>query len=312
MIMSKADAASRSDLGSRRPTHPGAILRRPALVVYVAVGSLAAIGWTYLAAMVAAMVPAMDMAELGPGMQVFNAFNLFSGLSPELRAALAALCLPTSATSFGMPAASGWGALDLALVFVMWVMMVLAMMLPTAAPMLAAVAGRAEAAGARSAVPTLGAALGYLTVWSAFAAIATLAQWGLTAAGAVSPMMAPATTVFAGTVLVAAGIYQFTPAKRACLRRCRRPVRLAGGRTGGFRVGLEHGVLCFGCCWALMAVMFATGIMNVLWIAVLSIVMVVERTVFTDGIPYVIGMSLLVWGMTVLAVGAPGQALLTG
>ena len=109
-------------------------------------GTLCLLGWAYLGLMIADMVPVMDMTEAGPGMGLFNLFNDFSGLPPEARAALAALCLPTSVATFGMPG-SEWGLVDLGLVFWMWLMMALAMMLPTAFPMLRAYFATASSPG---------------------------------------------------------------------------------------------------------------------------------------------------------------------
>jgi predicted metal-binding membrane protein len=132
-----------------------------------------------------------------------------------------------------------------------------------------------------------------------------------------TPMMAPATLVLAGTTLVAAGIYQFTPAKLACLARCQRPILFPMDRRYEslgevFRLGLVQGLLCLGCCWALMTVMFAVGVMNVLWIATLGLMMAIEKTVFNVWVPRAIGVVLIVWGLSLLAVSEPGRVLLAG
>ena len=293
------------------------LARNPKVAVFAAIAVAALAGWVYLAGMVAAMVPVMDMTELGPGMAFFNSFNIFDGLPPDMRAALAALCLPEGATTFGMPASTTYTLSDAGLVFVMWVMMALAMMLPSAAPMIARFAEHPhpmKTGGAR-AVPTLVLALGYLTLWIAYAVIATAAQGGLTAFRLMTPMMAPATLVLAGTTLVAAGIYQFTPAKLACLARCQRPILFPLDQRYAslgevYRLGLVQGMLCLGCCWALMTVMFAVGVMNVLWIAVLGLLMGIEKTVFRLWIPRAIGVFLILWGLALLAFSDAGRALL--
>jgi len=263
---------------------------------------LAFAGWAYLGAMIADMVPVMDMTDAGPGMIVFNQFNLFSGLPAEARAALAALCLPTGAT-FGMPGPD-LNPLDLFTIFLMWVMMALAMMLPTAIPMLrrymwevsrpGVSAGRARLAG-------IAAMSGYLAVWMGYAVLATTAQWFLSRAGTLTDMMAPASLALTTSVLFAAGLYQFTPAKQACLARCWFPRwAFAGGAPrpsgiDGFREGLVQGGACLGCCWAVMTVMFAVGLMNVLWIAFLGGLMALEKTFPSRGLPYVIGAGMLTW-----------------
>lgn len=263
-------------------------------------------GWAYLGLMVADMIAIMDMSEAGPGMVVFNLFNQFSGLPPEARAAIAALCLPTSAATFGMPAAV-WSAIDLVKVYLMWLMMALAMMLPTALPMLRTYIREknSTAAGERAATNTLLVAIGYVLVWAAYALVATLAQWALTAANALTPMMAPMSLAVSASVLIAAGIYQFTPAKWACLIRCWYPHWAflgKGGAMGAIREGVVQGLACLGCCWAVMTVMFAVGVMNIIWIAILGAIMAIEKTFPSFWLPKVIGVFCLAWGSALAAV----------
>lgn len=292
------------------------LARRPRPVMVATVGLGAAVGWGWLATVVGAMLATTDMATLGPGMGAFNLLNGFAGLPESVRAALAVICSPDGA-HFGMPGSGAWGPGDLAVVFVMWVTMALAMMLPTAAPMLAAYADRAEAAlaGGERPVSVLALAAGYMTVWIGFAAAATLGQWALTSLKALTPAMAPASLVLAGTTLVAAGLYQFTPMKNACLARCRAPAafffaRWADRVSGVWRLGVEQGLYCFGCCWALMTVMFAVGVMNVVWIAVIGVVMLVEKTTLNPWISRAIGAALILWGLALLAASPVGQRLL--
>jgi len=265
-------------------------------------------GWAYLGLMVADMIPVMDMTDAGPGMAVFNSFNQFAGLPSEARAALAALCLPTSVATFGMPTGM-WTNLDLAKVLVMWLMMALAMMLPGATPMLRAYHGRARDAGRPLPLSTGIVAGGYLAVWTGYAVAATLVQWGLTKAGGLDQMMAPAHMSLTACVLLVAGVYQFTPAKRACLQRCWYPrwhfLNLSGqdnGPKADFREGVAQGLACLGCCWAVMAVMFAVGLMNVVWIALLGVLMAVEKTFSLPWLPPVIGAVLLGWGGALTAL----------
>lgn len=288
------------------------LARRPRLTVTLTVVVLAGLGWVYLLAMVADMVADMEMSALGPGMGVFNLFNNFSGLDATARAALAAICAPALGGHFGMPSAGPWDIVDYLLVLTMWVMMVMAMMLPTAAPMLATYADIADTASAkgRRVAPVFVLVAGYLTVWFAFAAVASLAQWGLTALQAMTPMMAPASLVLAGTTLLAAGLYQFTPAKFACLTRCQSPMpyfftRWRDDAAGVYRLGLEQGVFCFGCCWALMAVMFAVGVMNVVWIAILGAVMALEKLVVSVWVPRILGVLFFAWGCAILLLIEP-------
>lgn len=290
-----------SPVDAPTPRAPGSL----AVTALVVVGALA--GWGWLAAVTGAMLADADMATLGPGMGVFNAFNRLSGLPDEVRTALAVLCTP-DARHFGMPGGLDW-RVDFGLTFVMWQAMVLAMMLPSAQPVLAGEAARAG--GRRDAALLL--TLGYLAVWTAFAIAATLAQMGLTTVALLTPAMAPASRTLAGTVLVAVGLYQFTPLKLACLTRCRVPAPLflspdAPSATW-FRAGLIAGRDCLGCCIALMAAMFAVGVMNVVWIALLGVLMVWEKRSSGLFVPRVIGVALIALGLALLA-GSPLAARL--
>ena len=124
-------------------------------------------------------------------------------------------------------------------------------------------------------VPTGVFAFGYLVMWAVFSAVATGAQWGLETSGLLSRMMVGTSAVLGAILLIAAGIWQITPLKHACLKHCRSPVGFLSahwrpGRTGAFRMGLVHGAFCLGCCWFLMALLFYGGVMNLFWIIGLS------------------------------------------
>nr|WP_319387493.1 DUF2182 domain-containing protein [uncultured Roseibium sp.] len=292
-------ATEKNDL-KQRPA-PGFGRRGWPLVVLV-VAMLSLSGWSYLLVMVADMVPAMDMTQAGPGMGVFNHFNIFSGLPAEARAALAVICLPAGAT-FGMPSAAMTGG-DLLRIFLMWAMMSMAMMVPTAIPMLKAYhawIGRGRGSRDSTFIPSVAAIFGYLTVWLGYALVATFAQWGLSVAGGMTDMMAPASLALTTTVLFAAGLYQFTPAKAACLQRCWYPRwNFSADMNGrefvrGYGEGLAQGLICLGCCWAVMTVMFAVGLMNVIWIALLGGIMALEKTFPSKLFPKLIGAGLICW-----------------
>lgn len=287
------DLSQEPDTGANRRGWP---------LVLLVVVALSLAGWSYLLVMVADMVPAMDMTEAGPGMGVFNHFNIFSGLSAEARAALAVICLPAGAT-FGMPGADMTGY-DLVKIFLMWAMMSMAMMLPTAIPMIRAYhawLGRGRAPADNLFAPSVAAVLGYLSIWLGYAVAATVAQWGLSAAGGLSDMMAPVSLALTTSVLFAAGLYQFTPAKTACLQRCWYPrwtfsgERAGRGLSAGYREGLFQGLICLGCCWAVMTVMFAVGLMNIIWIALLGGIMALEKTFPSRVFPKLIGAGLIGW-----------------
>jgi predicted metal-binding membrane protein len=214
----------------------------------------------------------------------------------------------------GMPMAmSGWTIGHAALVFVMWAVMMVAMMLPSAAPTILLVAALArqrigsDAGGLAAGAAGLFAS-GYLLVWVAFSLIATTLQWGLTEAGVLSPVVAMTDRGLAAGVLIAAGIYQWTPLKAACLRNCGSPLNILVNhwrpdRLGPLRVGLLIGFYCLGCCWVLMALLFVGGIMNLLWIAGLSLLVLIEKTLPWGGwTARVAGAVLASWGSATLVM----------
>jgi predicted metal-binding membrane protein len=178
-----------------------------------------------------------------------------------------------------------WSLGYVALVFLMWWVMMAAMMLPSVAPTVLLHAALLRAGGTVAAAPSVSAAFlcGYLAVWAVFSAIAEAAQWGLETAGLVSgSMMTIIGTIPGGLVLIAAGVFQFTPLKAACLQHCRSPAKFLTelrrpGRGGAFAMGVEHGTYCLGCCWSLMALLFVGGVMNLWWIAGLAALVALEK-----------------------------------
>jgi predicted metal-binding membrane protein len=196
-------------------------------------------------------------------------------------------------------------------VFLMWAVMMVAMMLPSAAPVTLLVAGIAKKRRETGTAAGAGAApfvIGYLAVWLAFAAVATLLQWGLDEAALLSDTMALGNTLVAGAVLVAAGIYQWTPLKEACLRHCRSPLDFLlfhwrEGAVGALVSGLRHGTFCLGCCWMLMALLFVGGIMNLAWIAGIALLVLIEKTLPLGGrMGRAAGVVLVLCGAVTLAM----------
>jgi predicted metal-binding membrane protein len=247
----------------------GGIFARPKALAIVCVIALAGLGWAYLALLTA-------------------------GLSDPL-GAFDVLCRAMADTSPG-PAA-------IALVALMWGAMTLAMMLPSAAPMILTYAEIADAAarkGERIVSPFVLAG-GYTVIWFGFAAAATAAQLTLTRLALLDTGMASASGLFSGAIFIAAGVYQFSALKHACLTQCRNPfpfffTNWATTTRGVFRLGLKQGLFCLGCCWAMMAVMFAVGLMNVVWMAGLGIVMTLEKLGTGRAFTYAIGAVLIVVG----------------
>ncbi len=197
-----------------------------------------------------------------------------------------------------------WTTHYAALVRVMWAIMMAAMMLPSAAPtilLFATIARRRVEKGD----PPVGAgifAAGYLAVWASFSVAATALQYGLEHASLISPMMQATNTIFSGAVLIGVGLYQWTPLKSACLRHCRSPLEFMmtewrEGRTGAFVMGVRHGSYCLGCCWALMALLFISGVMNLAWIGAIALFVLLEKLAPRGNwLGRVGGAALVVWG----------------
>src|SRR5215469_531328 len=237
-----------------------ALLRRDRLLVAGALGMTAALAWGYV------LWLAADTDMGGMDMTGFR-------MIPAGRGLMALADTP-------------WGVIEFAFVFVMWAVMMIGMMAPSAAPMILTYArvGRQGNVKGKPLAATGWFAAGYFLTWMGFALAATLIQWMVERAALLDSRMASASNVFGGIVLIAAGVYQWSPLKDVCLAQCQSPIGFLM-RYGGFRgdlpgcllMGLRHGAYCIGCCWALMALLFVAGVMNVLWIALLSLLVLLEK-----------------------------------
>lgn len=260
--------AARSDLSARPPILRA--LARPRILALACIVVLVACGWSYLGLVLA--------GQQSPGI-------------------LRTLCQPI----YGVAGSAGISAAVLG--FAMWCAMVLAMMLPTAAPMITTYADLAETAAAKgepaASPPVLMA--GYIAVWLGGAIVLTALQAVLARAGALDPFIGVANPFIAGTMFVMAGGYQFSALKRACLTHCQHPFRFFFGNWtadpgGVFRIGLQQGLYCLGCCWAMMLLMFAAGAMNVVWMAALGAVMAIEKINTTTRFSRVLGIVFILAG----------------
>lgn len=208
-----------------------------------------------------------------------------------------------------MPMSFGPWDLSHALVMLaMWAVMMAAMMLPSAAPMILVYGTIARARSARG-EEVAGSAVftaGYVAVWASFSLAAVALQYGLEAAALLSPMMETSSMVLAAAMLIAAGVYQWTPLKQACLRRCRSPLEFVmtqwrEGRRGAFVMGTRHGAYCVGCCWLLMLLLFVGGVMNLVWIAGLALYVLVEKLAPAGHwVGRLSGLLLIGWGIAIL------------
>ena len=253
------------------------IFRRERLIIGGCLAAMVVLAWWYLFHTKTSM-PGMDMAGMDmPGMV--------------------------------MPGLQTWGPSTVLLLFVMWAVMMVAMMLPSATPMLLAflTVNRQRQATARAYVPVSIFLFGYLAVWTAFSAVATLAEWGLHQAALLSPAMAATSPALNGGLLIAAGIFQWTPLKRACLKGCRSPLSFLmsewrEGAAGAFIMGLRHGAFCMGCCWVLMALLFVAGVMNLFWVAVIALFVMAEK-ILAKGelLGHIAGIALVMAGVAMMA-----------
>jgi predicted metal-binding membrane protein len=248
------------------------VLRRERLIISGCLAAIVILSWLYLVHTKTAM-PDMDM----PGMVMVDLQK--------------------------------WGPTTVLLLFVMWTVMMVAMMVPSAAPMILSflTVNRRRQAAHRPFVPVTIFLLGYLAVWTAFSAAATLAEWGLHQAAMLSTTMTTTSAALNGGLLIAAGVFQWTPMKRACLKGCRSPLSFLmsewrDGAAGAFVMGLRHGAYCVGCCWFLMALLFVAGVMNLLWVAVIALFVMVEK-ISPKGelIARIAGIGLMIAGATLIA-----------
>ena len=192
--------------------------------------------------------------------------------------------MPMDGHGMGAMAVKPWSATYLLTAFAMWAVMMTAMMLPSAAPMILLHARIDRVpTSARRLFHTLVFSLTYLFVWTCFSALAALAQAFLLDRGLISATsLKLGAPILMAALLAAAAVYQFSPAKAACLRQCQSPIHFvmrfwSPGVTGALRLGLVHGLFCVGCCWGMMLLLFVAGVMNLAWVALLAVMVLVEK-----------------------------------
>lgn len=205
-----------------------------------------------------------------------------------------------------------WGALELTLLFVMWAVMMVAMMLPSATPMILTflTVNQRRQGTQRQVVPTYVFVAGYLVVWAAYSLAATALQWALHEQALMSHAMATSGPYLSGLILIGAGAFQWTSLKHACLENCRSPLTFLmsewrEGYRGAFVMGLRHGGYCVGCCWALMLVLFVTGVMNLLAVFAIAVFVLIEKLVPRgELIARISGVLLIAAGLGLIAVNS--------
>jgi len=210
------------------------------------------------------------------------------------------------APNMWMPHGGAWTPTEFWLLFVMWAVMMAAMMLPSITPLTLTFASASRACDQCSPhAATAWFVGGYLASWTLFSVVATVAQYALHQIAILSPMMTSRSPVFDAVLLCVAGVFQFTPWKHVCLGHCRTSgdmVRgcIEPGLTRAFRVGFRHGICCTGCCWALMALLFVTGVMDLTWVIALTILVLLERLMpGGNWLARASGAGLIAWGVYV-------------
>jgi len=205
-----------------------------------------------------------------------------------------------------MPMGAQSWLLEATLMILMWAVMMVAMMLPSAAPMLSTYSRIAAPREGYRAYHVWMFAAGYFVVWTVFSLAATILQYALQSAAIISNGLRT-TSLAGGLILVVTGVYQLTPLKNICLKRCRTPVGFfmtswRDGTRGAFKMGLEHGAFCTGCCWMLMALLFVAGVMNLAWVAAISVLVLLEKAApFGRAIALASGVAMIAGGL-VLAI----------
>lgn len=262
-----------------------AALRHDRVIMIAALVALTALAWADLVWL------ANDMAMDGMDMTGFRMIPAGQGLM--------------------MPASAPWQPIEFGYVFAMWVVMMIGMMTPAVAPMILIYArvGRQAVSEGKPFAASGWFATGYLLAWTTFSMAATSVHWALERAALLTPMMVNSGNVLGAVVLIVVGLYQWTPLKDACLFYCQSPLvfiqRHGGFRrepAGALRLGFRHGIYCVGCCWALMTLLFVGGVMSLLWIAVLAILVLLEKiTPFGRVVARLAGVGFIAAGAWMLA-----------
>ena len=230
---------------------PETTTRRDQVLIWACVGLITILAWAYL-------------------------FRLDAQTSPDLQ-------YDQMMAAMGMAVNKTWTARDALLTFAMWSVMMVGMMAPSALPMLLIFASaQAKHRSKAASLSTLSFGIGYITVWIGFSGAATLAQYELHKAALLSAAMTTSNARLTGAILLVAGVYQLTHWKGKCLTHCRSPLGFLmtnwhDGAIGAFQMGFRHGMFCLGCCWALMCLLFVVGVMNLMWIAILTAVVLIEK-----------------------------------
>lgn len=258
-----------------------AVLKRERIILIVCLAAISAIAWVYIVHLASSMT-GMEMSS-NNGMGV-------------------------STMEMSIPNTQSWRSGDIILTFIMWSVMMVAMMTPSAVPVILIFAKVNHQRNSNQGLSpaTIVFLLGYLIVWILFSSAATLVQWGLHSAALLSPRTISVSPLLGGILLILAGVYQFTPPKDSCLSHCRTPLGFLmtewrEATKGALIMGMRHGIYCVGCCWLLMTLLFVAGVMNLLWVSLIAVYVLIEKVVPAGKwLSKAIGLLMVGWGAWLL------------
>jgi predicted metal-binding membrane protein len=218
------------------------------------------------------------------------------------------IVMDMDALFFAMPMTPKWSWTDFFLLFLMWLIMMVAMMTPSIAPLILifALINRKRKQQQNPFVPSGYLLGGYLLVWAAFSLLATLLQWLLQQISLLNPEMETTSKILGAIIFISAGLFQFTQVKHRCLNYCRTPVTFVhhnwkDGKRGALKMGIGNGTYCLGCCWILMILLFVSGIMNLLWIAIIALFVLIEKVLpAAKPVTFTAGIALIAYGVMIL------------
>jgi predicted metal-binding membrane protein len=256
------------------------ILARDRTIIIAGLVTVIVLSWLYILLGAGMDMPACEMPTMTGGSSTTDMVGDSRGMSAPQERREAIRPAPAALLHSAV-----WTPTYAGLMMVMWWVMMVAMMVPSASPMILLYARiqRSQRMKGAPFVPTSVFAAGYLVVWGAFSVLAAGTQWGLERTGLLSAMLSSTSGLFAGSLLLGVGLYQLTPLKHACLRHCRSPLQFMthhwrNGTSGALHMGIKHGVFCLGCCWLLMGLLFVGGVMNLYWIIGLAVFVLLEKT----------------------------------
>ena len=280
---------------------------QPNVIMISAMVIMTGLGWVFLVIMLSGFASEVSLSQAGPGMTALQQYFTTDGEISFARALYLSICGPIGQATLLNAKTSALSAIVFYLP--MWFAMMFAMMLPASSPLMLAYMDIAQAAR-RKQIATVQPWIllaGFLAVWFMFSLTAASLQWLSTSFALMGEGLVLTHPITMASILAAAGTYQLSPLKQACMVKCRSPMPFLMARWSEktiavFKMGVEHGLACLGCCWALMLVMFAAGLMNLIWMGILTLLMLLEKTIPNPKwLTRISGLALLAWSVTIIS-----------